>query len=687
MQNTLIGIISLNTKGKGFVDVEGREESIPIEPENTGIALPGDTVRIELTTGFKGLTFGKVIEVVERKKMKFVGSLVLDTEAPEESKASGQPVYLLLPDDRRVNIAIEIIDSNAKADFKAIAEITEWNEKTMGRTPKGKLIQLIGAKGENDAEMESIVLERGFDTTFDQIVVDEAEDAAKEYSSLTIPKSELEARRDMRGVFTATIDPIDAKDFDDALSIRRLTDSEKCAYSNTTKSYSGESLPEAYYEIGIHIADVAHYVRPGTELDQEARRRAFSVYLVDRTIPMLPSVLSNGMCSLNPHEDRYAFSTIFVTDKEGTILDKWFGRTIIHSDKRLSYEEAQEVLTKVKLGELTIDADTLTSWHQPPYAVELSEMNRIAKNMLKQRQQNGSIDFETTEIKFKLDESGKPIAVYKKERLDAHKLVEEYMLLANREVAEFISKKNKEARTEKFGVYRIHNSPDFERLQDLGIFVRALGYDFNPTKHISPKDIQKLLKEVEGSPAEAVIKIATLRSMAKATYSTMNAGHFGLAFDYYTQFTSPIRRYPDLLVHRILALLLEGKTVPQQMAVTLEKICLDSSRREVEAADAERASVKYKQVEYMQSKVGQTFEVTVSGIAEWGVYVEEPEAKAEGLIRLRDLKPDDFYTVDQKNYKVIGQNTKNEFNIGNKLTVKLLKADLETKMLDYQIIV
>lgn len=677
MQNTLIGVISLNAKGKGFVDVEGKEESIPVEAEDTDIALPGDTVQIELYTGFKGAQYGKVVKVLERKKTTFVGSLVVDQNPPEESKTraskSNSPVFLLMPDDRRSNISIEVIDPTAKEGYKAIVEIVAWDKKTMDRTPQGKLIKLIGAKGENNAEMESIVLERGFDTTFAQTVIDEAEDAAKEFSSLNISSEELSKRRDMRGVFTATIDPIDAKDFDDALSIRRIEDAEK-------------TNPSAYYEIGIHIADVAHYVRPGTELDLEARRRAFSVYLVDRTIPMLPSVLSNGMCSLNPHEDRFAFSTIFTTDKDGNILDRWFGRTIIHSDKRLSYEEAQEVLSSVASGNIPVNPEDMGQWHKAPYAVELSELNRIAKVMLKARQEKGSIDFETTEIKFKLDETGKPIAVYKKERLDAHRLVEEYMLLANREVAEFVHKKNKEAKTEKFGVYRIHNSPDQDRLQDLGIFVRALGYDFHPTKHISPKDVQKLLKEVEGSPAETVIKIATLRSMAKATYSTANAGHFGLAFDYYTQFTSPIRRYPDLLVHRILALLLEGKAVPHQMAVTLEKICLDSSRREVEAADAERASIKYKQVEYMQAKVGQTFDVTVSGIAEWGVYVEEPEAKAEGLIRLKDLKPDDFYTVDQKNYKVIGQNTKTEFNIGDALTVKLLSADLETKMLDYQII-
>ncbi len=703
MQNTLIGTISLNAKGKGFVDVEGREESIPVEPEDISTAIPGDTVQIELYNGFKGLTYGKVIKIVERKKTKFVGNLVEDTEAPAESKAraekAGLPLFLLVPDDKRANIAIEILDPEAKPNLKAIAEvdIETWDPKVMGRTPHGTLLQVIGNKGDNNAEMESIVLERGFDTTFSPEVIAEAEDAAKEYSSLNIPANELAARRDMRGVFTTTIDPFDAKDFDDALSIRRLGADEKKAYSNETKSYSGEDLPNAYYEIGVHIADVAHYVRPGTALDQEARKRAFSVYLVDRTIPMLPSVLSNGQCSLNPHEDRFAFSTIFVTDINGVILDRWFGRTIIHSDKRYTYEEVQDVLDRVKSGEIKINpendanngdanANSANVWHQAPYAIELSEMNRIAKNMLKARQENGSIDFETTEIKFKLDDNGVPISVYKKERLDAHRLVEEYMLLANREVAKFVSDKNKEAKTEKFGVYRVHELPDAERLQDLGIFVRALGFDFNPRKNISPKDIQKLLREVEGSPAEAVIKIATLRSMAKATYSTANAGHFGLAFDYYTQFTSPIRRYPDLLVHRILALLLEGKTVPHQMAMTLEKICIDSSKREVEAADAERASIKYKQIEYMQRKVGQIFDVTVSGIADWGVYVEEPEAKAEGLIRLKDLKPDDFYSVDQKNYRVVGQNTKKEFNIGDTIKVKLLSADLENKMLEYMIV-
>lgn len=696
----LVGVLSLNAKGKGFVRIEGREEDIPVEPTDIGLALSGDTVEISTAPGFKDVLYGKITRIVERKKLQFVGTIVLNN-----NPAPGAPKFALLPDDRRANIEIELvgIDAGAKSpanldlpltleevkeDYKAIASITDWQAED-GRYPRGELVRIIGEKGNNNAEMESIVIERGFDVTFSSEVIEEAEKAAVDNSSANPNSDELTKRRDMRGVFTCTIDPFDAKDFDDALSIRPLKPEEKKRYSNETKSYSGEALPEACYEVGVHIADVAHYVQPNTELDREARKRAFSVYLVDRTIPMLPSVLSNGMCSLNPNEDRFAFSAIFTMTHDGQILDKWFGRTIIHSDRRFTYEEAQELLNKIKAGEITIDEATVAdplAWHQAPYAVETVEFDRLAKIMLKARQLNGSIDFESTEIKFKLDETGKPIAVYKKERLDAHRLVEEYMLLANREVAEFISIKNKQARTEKNGVYRVHNSPDAERLQDLGIFVRALGFEFHPTKNISPKEVQKLLNDVAGSPAEAVIKIATLRSMAKATYATSNTGHFGLAFEFYTQFTSPIRRYPDLMVHRILALILEGKTVPPQMAATLEKICLDSSRREVEAADAERASVKYKQVEYMQGKVGQIFEVKVSGIADWGIYVEEPEAKAEGLLPLRTLKPDDFYSVDQKNYKVIGQNTKKEFNIGDKVMVKLLRADLETKMLDYEIV-
>ena len=658
-QTKITGVISLNNKGKGFIDVEDQEENIPVEPEDISTALPGDTVEAETYTGFKGAEYAKVTKILERKKDKFVGTVVFDEE-------SGH--LLVTPDNLKVNIEIVIPKSDKyNVDDKVLAKIDmdNWTDE-LKRHPDGEIIQVIGKKGDNNVEMQSIVIERGFDIEFSEEIIEEADKSAKENGTIT--EEEIAKRKDFRGVFTCTIDPVDAKDFDDALSIRKTETDD-------------------IYEIGIHIADVSHYVRPKTALDNEAKKRAFSVYLVDRTIPMLPHSLSNGMCSLNPNEDRYAFSAVFKINKNGEVLDKWFGKTIIHSDKRFSYENAQEVLNKA--NEENINVNDESTWFKEPFETELLELNRIAKILQKQRKEKGAIDFETTEIKFQLDENGRPIAILKKERLDTHKLVEEFMLLANREVAEFIHSKNKIAHQDQAGLYRIHDLPDPERLGDLSLFVRALGFDFHTPSagvKIKPKDIQKLIEEVAGSPSEAVIKVATLRSMAKAIYDTKNIGHFGLAFDYYTHFTSPIRRYPDLMVHRILEIILEGKPVPKEMVLGLEKICIDSSKREVEAADAERSSIKYKQVEYMQSKVGQTFECTVSGIAEFGMFIEEPNSKAEGLIRLKDLKPSDFYSVDQKSYRIVGDNTKTTFNIGDSIKVKLLSADLDNKSLSFEIL-
>lgn len=741
---THTGTISINTKGKGFVRLDaraklGREADVPIQPEDIGEALQGDTVEISLYTGYRGLEHGVVEKVIEHKKTSFVGSLVND---PLNSN-----ILYLEPDDKRSNLVIEILKSEIDPEIasqlspkvKVQAVLEKWlrlphhvsyeareekrnrdratdsssssgsssgsstntgtNEKTDSnkniisngtngyldlsiiRIASGKIIRVIGEKGQNNTEMEAIVLERGFDVTFPEEVIKEAEIAEKEYSKIT--DEELAKRRDMRGVFTCTIDPVDAKDFDDALSIREATPEHKTAH------------PEAYYEIGVHIADVSHFVRPNTKLDAEAKKRSFSVYLVDRTIPMLPSILSNGACSLNPHEDRFAYSAIFLIKKNGEIVDKWFGKTIIHSDKRFTYENAQEVLTaheSIAKDQNAIDA---LPWRDEsnkelPFTKELLEFNRIAKIYLKQKQENGAIDFETTEIKFKLDENGYPVGVYKKDRIDTHKLVEEFMLLANREVSKFVSEKNKVGSQERPGVYRVHDRPDPDRIKELGLYVRALGFDFpidekNANK-ITPKHIQALLREVEGKPEEPMIKVSTLRSMAKAIYDTHDKGHFGLAYDHYTHFTSPIRRYPDLMVHRILSLVLAGSTVSTQDSAGYTTICEHASKREVEAADAERASVKYKQVEYMMKKIGQEFEVTISGISDFGIFVQEPEALAEGLIRIRDLKPDDFYTVDSKNFKVIGEKTKTEFHIGNKLKVKLDSADLENKMLNFSII-
>lgn len=668
----IIGVISLNGKGKGFINTEDQEESIPVEAEDTSTALPGDTVEAETYMDFKGVAYGKVTKIIERKKTQFVGTVIYDEEFGH---------LLVNPDNAKTNIEIVIPKSDKyDIDDKVLVriDIDNWTDD-LKRYPDGEVIKVIGHKGENNAEMQAIVIDRGFDIDFEDEVIAEAEKSAKENGKII--DEEITKRRDFRDAFTCTIDPVDAKDFDDALSIRPIK-------NDTGNTGDGEEI----YEIGVHIADVSHYVRTNTSLDNEAKKRAFSVYLVDRTIPMLPHSLSNGMCSLNPNEDRYAFSAVFKISKKGEVLERWFGKTMIHSDKRFSYEEAQEVLNSAAgptEGGQEPSAVAGGAWTTPPFKTELLELNRIAKIMLKQRKEKGAIDFETTEIKFQLDEEGHPIAVLKKERLDTHKLVEEFMLLANREVAEFISTKNKIAHQENAGVYRIHDLPDADRIADLSLFVRALGFNFHTPgagKKIKPNDIQKLLDEVIGSPSEAVIKVATLRSMAKATYSTKNIGHFGLAFDYYTHFTSPIRRYPDLMTHRILEIILQGKPVPAMIVQGLDKICTDSSKKEVEAADAERSSVKYKQVEYMQSKIGEEFECTISGIADFGMFIEEPNSKAEGLIRLKDLKPSDFYNTDAKSYKIVGESTKTTFSIGDKVKVKLLAADLDSKSLTFEII-
>ncbi len=778
-QKTDRGTISINSKGKGFVRLEsraklGREGDVPVQPEDIDGAFQGDVVEVELYSGYRGMEHARVIDIIEQKKNTFVGTLVAEPSKPHS--------LFVEPDDNRANVIFEIkkdeqLESLLMASgfsmtdvigdnvglskhIKVLVELEKWlrlpyqitkearidkrnrerdemdranealargekvqaSEKpehlldfSITRIATGKVIQVIGEAGKNNTEMESIVLERGFDVTFPTDVVESAEEASRIHSQIT--EADLAHRRDMRGVFTCTIDPVDAKDFDDALSLRPLTDAEKIKY------------PGAVYEAGVHIADVSHFVREKTPLDTEAKKRAFSVYLVDRTIPMLPSVLSNGACSLNPHEDRFAFSAIFKITETGEIKDRWFGQTIIHSDKRFSYENAQEVLNNFEgtdpksLPWFDKNHEMDESKIPTMYARELLEFNRIAKIYQDEKRVNGALDFETTEIKFKLDEDGRPLAVYKKERMDTHKLVEEFMLLANKEVAKFIDTHNREGGhidkpntgdaqsdlsnskvsggKERPAVFRVHEEPDPDRIKELTLFVNALGFDFNngpadndhdnghgkrKKRAISPKQLQKLLNDVSGTPQEGMIKIATLRSMAKAIYATHDLGHFGLGFDNYTHFTSPIRRYPDLMVHRILGDLLRGKIVSQQLAPELEKICANSTRREIEAADAERSSVKYKQVEYMLDKVGQEFDVTISGIAEFGMFVQEPESLAEGLIRLVNLKPDDFYNADTKNYKIVGEKTKTEFHLGDKLHVRLENANLEEKMLDFRLV-
>ena len=525
--------------------------------------------------------------------------------------------------------------------------INDWHDSRTN--PVGTVVERIGMKGDNDTEMRAIALEKG-------IVPDFPEDVEREASAISraIDADEIARRRDMRDVPTCTIDPADAKDFDDALSFRTLADGN--------------------IEVGVHIADVSHYVVPGTALDKEAARRGTSVYLVDRTIPMLPEVLSNDLCSLNPHEDKLAFSAVFTFSGESLargkadIIDEWFGRTVIHSNRRFAYEEAQDVLNGA--GD--------------PMQGALTTLNTLAKILQKERFAKGAISFDKDEVRFNLDENGKPLGVYVKERLDAHKLIEDFMLLANKRVAEWIGKKDEGLK--KTFVYRIHDVPDADRIRELATFVKTLGYDL-PIGENGPssRDINALLGQVKGSPEEQLITTAAIRSMAKAIYATGNIGHYGLAFEHYTHFTSPIRRYPDVMVHRLVATYIAGTTVGEKERESYEAMSRYASEMEKQAADAERASVKYKQVEYMQNHVGEEFDGTISGVTKFGIYVEESETRAEGLVHIRDLG-DDFYTHDEKNYALVGERTKKRYRLGDPIRVRLVRADLDARVLDMEVV-
>ncbi|MDD5318361.1 MAG: ribonuclease R [Candidatus Pacebacteria bacterium] len=669
-KNKGIGIISINSKGVGFITPhiddghrgltppskfqKDRDKDIMVSPEKLNTAFPGDEVGFEITGKNRfDRVEGKVTSIIKRARTTFVGIL--------EKAQNG---FYLIADDKRVyvdilipqNLISENLQPKAQADFKAQIEITDW-KGTEGH-PIAKILSVLGPKGNNDVEMHSIVLEKGFDIGFPDEVVAEAHTLEK--TEKPIRADEIAGRRDMRGATTFTIDPIDAKDFDDAISYNELS----------------ENADEV--EIGVHIADVSYYVRPGTALDKEAYKRAFSVYLVDRTIPMLPEVLSNDLCSLNPQTDKLAFSSIFKMKKStGEVTSSWFGRTIINSNKRFSYEEAQEV----------IDRGSASPSDGAKFQPDLLALRDVARKLREKKFENGAIDFETEEVKFRLDENGKPIEVYKKQRLETHKLVEEYMLLSNRQVAEFIFK-SIENKNGAASIYRIHDVPQTDKIHELALFLKAMGYDL-PVKDgkggngsISAKDINALLKEIAGKPEESLIKTATIRSMSKAIYSPANIGHFGLAFEYYTHFTSPIRRYADLLVHRILQNILVGGKISQDEFARYKRMADQCSEREVKAAEAERTSIKLKQVEYMSERVGQIFEGTISGVTEWGMYVEEKNTKCEGMIKIRDMT-DDFYQHDEKRYALVGQKNKKVYSLGDVVKFKVTGADVERKSLDY----
>lgn len=630
----ITGRLELTQRGAGFVIPETVEKSdndsdIFIAPENLNTALHGDTVKVNLFRQRNGQhREGEVVEVLERKKTEFVGIVEL-----------GHNFAFVKPDDKRVPVDIFIPSGKAgkaRNGDKVVARITEWSEEH--KNPFGEIIEVLGRPGEHNTEMHAIVAEFGFANKFPADVEREAEKIPE-----TVLKEEIRKRRDFRKITTFTIDPVDAKDFDDALSIRPTDDGN--------------------WEIGVHIADVAHYVTPGSRLDDEAFERATSVYLVDRTIPMLPEKLSNGVCSLRPREEKLTFSVVFKMNLDGDVLDKWVGKTVIYSDRRFAYEEAQERI-ETRKGD---------------FQSEINILNDIAHKLRSRRFKNGAVNFETEEVKFRLDENYKPVGIYIKERKDAHKMIEEFMLLANRTVAETVFRMKSRNKPYTF-VYRVHEPPSEEKLKLFNLFASRFGLSIQTTSHKTIADsFNRILNEVEGKPEQNIVQSMAVRSMMKAYYTTQKTSHYGLAFDFYTHFTSPIRRYPDLMVHRLLfSYLNNGKPASEK---DYEERCKHSSQMEVQAADAERASVKYKQVEYIRDFIGEQFKGIVSGVTEWGIYVEITEYKCEGLVRMSSLT-DDFYEYDPANQWVIGRRSKTVYQLGSEVEVIVKNTDLQRRQID-----
>jgi ribonuclease R len=628
------GIVDLTNDGSAFIVTDDEFESdIFIAPRKLRTALNGDRVKVYVYAKSKGKhKEGEVIEILQRAKMEFTGIVKLS-----------ERYAFFIPDDRKMmhDIFIPISELNgAKNGIKAIAEITDW--PTEAKNPIGRIKHILGAQGENDTEMNAILAEYGFPLSFPA----EVEHDAEEIPDVITPE-EIAKRRDFRNITTFTIDPFDAKDFDDALSYRVLENGN--------------------YEVGVHIADVSHYIIPDSALDKEALDRATSVYLVDRVIPMLPERLSNGLCSLRPKEEKLCFSAVFEMDENANIISEWYGKTIIYSDRRFTYEEVQEV---IESGE-------------GDFKEEIFKLNALAYKLRDRKFKNGAISFETTEVKFKLDETGKPTGVYVKERKDAHKLIEDFMLLANRKVAERVSKMGKGKHKYTF-VYRVHDSPKPDALANFAQFAARFGYKINTkSDKETAKSLNYLMEDVEGKKEQNVLTHLAIRSMAKAIYTTKSSSHYGLAFDHYTHFTSPIRRYPDVMVHRLLFHYLNGGQSAN--AEFYEKLCSHSSLMEKKAADAERSSVKYKQAEYLRDQVGNTFMGIISGVTEWGMYVEIIENKCEGMIRLRDIS-DDFYTLDEKNYAIIGQRKKKIYQLGDEVKIKVKQVDLTKKQIDFSLV-
>ncbi len=648
------GRVQMTREGFIFVIVDGQDDDIFVKASKTRNALDGDIVKVAVTkqggakaaprAGEKAIRKreGEVIEIVQRSGKQFVGIYhTVGAQAWVMMQSKNMPYDIEVDAEEGARLG-------AKRGMKVSAVVDRWGRGDS--SPIGHIVDVLGMPGENNAEMHAILAEFNLPYKFEKEVEDAADGISEE-----ITAADLKGRKDFRGTFTFTIDPADAKDFDDALSFRKLNNGN--------------------YEVGVHIADVSWYVKPGSAVDKEARERGTSVYLVDRTVPMLPEKLCNKLCSLRPNEDKLTYSAVFEITPKAEIKSRWIGRTVINSDFRLDYDQAQAIIEGAEGDPALTEAITI--------------LNGLAAKFKEKRFKAGAVDFDRPEMKVEVDEKGRPVNVYEKVSKEANWLIEEFMLLANRTVAEYVATDGQmngvASKKAKTFVYRIHDVPNTEKLESLKRFAKGFGYKMGDSieGRGAAKSINALMKAAAGKPELAAFEDIALRSMAKACYSTENIGHYGLAFDFYTHFTSPIRRYPDLMVHRLLTLYLAGKESQNKGFYEIE--CQHASEREVVAADAERTSIKYKLVEYMQDKVGMEFDGRVSGVTEWGMYVEIEPTKVEGMVSLREIRSD-FFEFDEEHYRLVGKRTHKIYRLGDPVRIRVKNANLEQRLLDYELI-